>query len=381
MKLGNHLAMLVVCGVLNFGCSSAKRDASEIENVKVDYIDLHDVIRQTGDVRPVLKVDIKSEASGVIKRLNVKEGQALKKNDTILSIDPARLLYQKQRCDLAVSLAQISRDRALRDFEQNNELAATGSIASKTLADLKSEYELKDILVRQQELEQKDLADQLRKTVVLAPMSGVLTALNIEEGEIAVSATNGTALGTEIGTISNVSNLEVVSKIGEVDYVHVHAGDKVTIIPEAFDKTKTTGVITFVAQSAKKAANEELGTFEVRISVDSVIPGIASGINVNVEFLVLDKKHVIGIPGRFIMRRDNKSFVNLAAPTAKDKNATVEKEIVVGSTDFAQYEVVSGLSVGDNVVSASDPDEGKKGQKGKARSGGFGNVGRLSGRR
>ncbi|MBD3421482.1 MAG: efflux RND transporter periplasmic adaptor subunit [Chitinivibrionales bacterium] len=369
MRIISALCPALTAFILISGCIAKKEESVTYEETHiVDYVNLRDVISQTGEVRPLVKLDLKCEASGRIEKLFVKEGQLVSKGDTLLIIDPERLLYKRERTALSVRRAEIKMNQARRDYEHTASLYETGTVSEKSLEDRKSEHELAEIAFKQVQLELKDLDDELEKTVIISPMSGVLTSLNVEEGEIAVSATSGFQSGTTIGTIADISKLEVVSQIGEVDYVHLEPGQHVAIRPEAFEHAQTQGTITFISLSAKKSNNDELGTFEVRISVDSIIPGISPGINVNAEFVILDKKNVLGVPNHFVRKRGSAYFVDVV-PNAQDGAAkTEQRKIKVGKTDYKHYEVVSGLARGEVVYfKEGDGNEDKKrrGRRGK----------------
>jgi multidrug efflux pump subunit AcrA (membrane-fusion protein) len=210
-------------------------------------------------------------------------------------------------------------------------------------------------------LELQDINDQLTETMVVSPMDGVLTNLLVEEGEIAVSATSGFQSGTSIGTVADISKLEVITQIGEVDYVHLSQGQKVLIKPLTIDSIHTSGTITFIALSAKKDENDELGEFEVWISVDSIIPGLAPGINVTVEFVIKEKKGVTGVPYHFIVNRGPKHFVLQRTPDGTVKRTPV----VVGETDYRHYEIVSGVSEGDTVIFKPETEAEKREKRGR----------------
>jgi hypothetical protein len=223
----------------------------------------------------------------------------------------------------------------------------------------------------------------------------VLISLLVEEGEIAVSATRGYTGGTAIGTVADISKLEIITQIGEVDYSKIELGQGVEISLESDAKAKTSGKVSFRSLSAKKEQNSNISNFEVRISIDSLITGLVPGVNVNVDFVVLDKKGVLGIPfnmvekrkrnGRevfFVFRPQGTQVDNQQPlpPMEKKKRARrghwgsdarmdkrmrkkieersaaikklnlVRQRIKVGDTDYRFYEVLEGLSPGDTVV-------------------------------
>jgi HlyD family secretion protein len=352
------VAAVLACAA---GCGTKGKTEGAQERFTVTEVDLRDAISQTGEVRPIVKVEIKSEASGKIEKIFVKEGQALTKGEKILTIDPLRLRTRKKALDLAVAEAKIRMELAKRDLDNATALAATGTVSEKQMGDLKSEYDLKRIGYRKQMLELDDVNDQLRQTVVVSPMDGVLTNLDVEEGEIAVSATSGFQSGTSIGTVADISRLEVVTQVGEVDYIHLKKGQKVVIRPEAREGTQTQGTIDFISLTAKKSGDSELGTFEVRVS------GIAPGVNVNVEFVVLEKKGVLGVPYHFVKKDGPRSTVLIAEANGKRGETLRPQAVETGSTDYNHMEILSGVKKGDVVVFV--PEEKKDEEEGGGRRG------------
>ncbi len=346
------------------GCAGRKNTAAFEERFTVKPVTLRDVIAQTGEVRSKVNVEIKSEASGRIEKIFVNEGQRVATGDTILIIDPSRLLFKKDRLDLAVKRARIKRDIARRNLEDAQKLVEAGSVSLRDVTDLQNEYELADITYREQVLEWRDITDQLSQTVVTSPMDGVITALEVQEGEIAVSATSGLQAGTPIARIADIDELEVVSQIGEVDYIHLDTGQTVIIKPEAREGVSTTGTIEFVSLSAKRASSDELGSFEVRIRIDSLIAGIAPGINVNVEFLLLEKKDVLGIPNRFVRSRRGSSVVDVLRTGDNGAEDLQTVPVELGDTDYRFYEVTGGLTRGDVVVYKERPDMDRRTARG-----------------
>ncbi|MBN1575014.1 MAG: efflux RND transporter periplasmic adaptor subunit [Chitinispirillaceae bacterium] len=331
-------------------CGKRKDTLAYTEQHTVGIVDLKDVVVQTGEVQPVIKVDIKSEASGKIETINVREGQKVAKGDLLISIDPSRLTFRRKALDLAVKKARLDLSVAERNLNDATKLASSGTVSEKQLFDLTALREQADITLQQQLLELSDIADQLSKTRVTSPMDGVVITLDVEEGEIAVSATSGFQGGTPLATIADTKTLEVVSRIGEADYIHLHTGQKVILRPEATEGTFTTGSINFIALSAKKEKSDELGTFEVRVAIDSLIPGIVPGINITTEFVIMEKKGVLGIPNHFVNKTE-KGFE--AVRLLRDTPGTQSTEIVpitVGGTDYKHYEILSGLKKGEVVM-------------------------------
>ncbi|MDD5674497.1 MAG: efflux RND transporter periplasmic adaptor subunit [Chitinivibrionales bacterium] len=357
MKQMLMLGLLVIM-VGYSGCARKKITAIPDERTTVGRVDLRDVIVQTGQVSAIVNVDLKTEASGRINRIAVKEGQLLNKGDTILTIDPTRLITQKQKGDLEIKRLVIQKQLAQRDYDNTAAMLELGTVSVNKLQDLKSQVDLSDIALAQQQLDLADINDQLSKTVIRAPLRGVLTNLLVKEGEIAVSATSGFQSGTAIGTIGDFDHLEVISQIGEIDYVHLRLGQKALIKPEAVEGAQTNGTISFISLAAKKVNNDELGSFEVRIAVDSLITGVAPGINVNVEFLILEKNKVIGVPRAYITKLGPGQGTVLVAKKDKSGKETQEtRTVTLGATDYKNTEIVAGLAEGETVIFKAPENE------------------------
>lgn len=332
-------------------CGKPKKNAIYSEQHTVDTVDLRDVVVQTGEVQPVIKVEIKSEASGKIETISIREGQKVAKGDLLFVIDPSRLTFRKKTLDLAVQKARLDVRVATRNYDDAKKLSTTGTVSGKQLFDLSAQKEAAEIVLQQQLLELSDIVYQLSKTQVTSPMDGVVISLDVEEGEIAVSATSGFQGGTPLATIADTKKLEVVSRIGEADYIHLKTGQKVILRPEATKGTFTTGTINFIALSAKKEQNDELGTFEVRVSIDSVIPGIVPGINITTEFVIMEKTGVLGIPNHFVKKEGRNGFTALKVENPGSENPTFTPvTIKVGKTDYTNYEILDGLKKGDVVT-------------------------------
>ncbi|OGJ84187.1 MAG: hypothetical protein A2268_10540 [Candidatus Raymondbacteria bacterium RifOxyA12_full_50_37] len=392
--------LLLGASLLLSACGSDKTQENLVRKEVVSRVDLRDVIAQTGEVNPVVKVELKSEASGKIDTVYVKEGVRLKKGERILKIDPTQLITKKQKLDLSLEKARLNVTLAKRDYDNAQELFKTGSIAQKKLDDLKNQYELAEIDVKDLTLELDDILYQLSKSLIVSPMDGVLISLDVEEGEIAVSATSGFSGGTTIGTVADISKLEVITQIGEVDYAKIHLGQRVRISLESDSKAQSIGTVSLVSLAAKKESGSTISNFEVRVAIDSLIPGLIPGVNVNSDFIALEKKHVLGVPYTMVekqKRGDNDIFFvqrpagsKVALPQGFDKGPDqgqqkpggraggrrgmgdkmdkrmtkvreertaaiaklnlVKQRITIGETDYKYYEVLDGLAEGDTVV-------------------------------
>src|SRR5207248_7746601 len=92
-------------------------------------------------------------------------------------------------------------------------------------------------------------SDNLRKTTLLAPMSGRVTRLAVEEGEVAVPGTFSKDVGLLL-TVSDLSVIQAKVRVDETDVVRVHLGDSVEVSIDAFPDTTFTGRVTKISNSS-----------------------------------------------------------------------------------------------------------------------------------
>jgi HlyD family secretion protein len=348
----NQLFWVLISGVLlTFNCQ--KGISTEPETTLVKRIDIRDAIKRVGEVRCRQSAVIKCEASGRIEKIFVQEGSFVKKGDPLLFIDSSHLQTARERLLLELEMAKITLTTAERKLDETEKLVAIGNEPERTIADRRGERDVAALTLKQKTLDLRELNKQLSKTRVISPISGIVTSLDVIEGDIAVSATESVNGGTSLATISDISRLEVISQIGEADFTSVKLKSKVVIIPEARKGVEAQGQVWFVALAAKKT-DSNLGTFEVRVAIDSAVPGIAPGVTVNVEFVLNEKKGVVGVPCEFVTCTDRDTFVT-KPPLVTDKSNTMRKiAVTLGATDYKNYEIVKGIAEGDTICRPSD---------------------------
>lgn len=355
-RAGGLTLALALAAAAGVGCDRGAPAATVgHETHRVARRDLRDVLTRIGTVQALRTVEIKSEASGRIESLAVKEGQSVRAGDVLLRLDPRLIELQKKRLELALQAARLDRSKAQRDFDSAAQLIGAAALARLPFEDLRDALQRASIREREIELQIEETDEQLRKTVIRAPLTGVLTNLYVEEGEIAVAAASGLQGGTSIARMIDVDHLEVLTQISEVDYVRLRRGQPVTVRPEAFPDTHTPGHIAFLALSAKRASERELGAFEVRIAIDAPVPGMLPGANVSVEFLMLEKKDVLAVPCHFVELVDGGHWVHVPAGDGGPRATPVKRAVRVGATDFKHYEILSGVSEGELLLLPGAP--------------------------
>ena len=264
---------VLIVGIAAFmAVTAAKRNTKGTE-VRVEAVQKRDLVASvtaSGQVQPQTKVDVAADISGRIVRLAVKEGQMVSKGQFLLEIDPSQYVAAVQRAEAALSAskaqeaqAKANLIQAQRNYQRSADIkkANTQLVSDEQLEQLKTQSEVQQALfeasshqVEQSEAQLKDARSSLAKTTILAPMSGRVTRLAVEQGETAVPGTFNKDAATLL-TIADMTVLETKVKVDETDVARIEVGDSAIVQIDAFPDTTFLGRVTKISNSSVKGAS------------------------------------------------------------------------------------------------------------------------------
>jgi HlyD family secretion protein len=393
-----------------------------VQTEKAALRNITELVVANGKIQPVVQVVINPEVSGEIIELPVKEGQRVQKGDLLVKIKPdnyiasrnsARANYNSAVAGKTLALANLK--KAELEYKRATNLATTKLISESQLLEAETSFEVmkasSDTSIHQAEQAEAALAkaeDDLAKTTIKAPMTGIVTKLKSQRGERVV----GTAMmaGTEIMTVADLDEMEARVDIGEVDVVLIRLGQVARLEVDAFREgnRKFTGRVTEIANSSKTAGSSAAGSsssssqqgqestkFEVKIRVEEK-ELFRPGMSVTAEIETRYRTNVLAVPIQSVTTRVPKkppegakggaivakaNATSSPAATVKEperKEKPVEVVFTVdgaqarmvpvkrGISDDTHVEITEGLSEGAEVISGGykainrELEEGKK---------------------
>jgi len=385
---------LVIVGGVGAMAANGRKKAVEVRIEPVIRRDLVASVTASGAVVPRVKVDVSSDISGKIINLAVKEGQMVTKGQLLLQIDPA--LYQAavdhDRAALAGAKAgavqaHASEDQAKRNYDRSFRIKQSNPalLADQDLETLKTAYEVAqatssaaDFQVQQAQAQLHNSQSALDKTTVLAPMSGRVTRLPVEQGETAIQGTLNKDAATLL-TISDMSILDTKVKVDETDVAHIQVGDSAMVQLDAFPDTVFRGRVTKIANSSVKAASSSTQTtttdqavdYEVTIQLLNPPPDTRPDFSATAKVITDTRTNVLTIPIIALTVQENEALpqgdtgatLGRAAPVKQvgqkeaegvfivgPDNKVAFRPVKVGIAGDKYFEVVSGLQGGDRIV-------------------------------
>jgi len=378
--------VLVVAGVLIAATSGGtKIDPSKL--AKVEKGDLAKSVVATGKIEPITKVEIKSKASGIVKKLYVDYGDKVKKGQVLAELDREEIQARvdQARAQLEGSSASLYGTRAdlvrakvdaegpdvpllKRAYERAQGMAKDGVVSASALDDAEKNYEMAlnkqnvakaQLQVLQAKIGQaqgqlsqdranlKQLEEQLGYTTIESPIDGIVLSRDVEIGDAVSSILVLGSTATLVMTLGDTSEVYVKGKVDESDIGKVYLGQPARIKVESFKDKTFTGKVTKISPMGVEKDN--VTTFEVRVSINNPEGVLKAMMTANAEIILEEHKNVLQIPeGSIIYDKDKKASVEVPDPKAKEGKKKVA--VNIGISNGAKTELLQGLKEGDQVV-------------------------------
>jgi HlyD family secretion protein len=379
------LVLLIVGGLIAATSGGTKIDPSKL--AKVEKGDLAKSVVATGKVEPITKVEIKSKASGIVKRLLVDAGDRVKRGQLLAQLDKEEISAQVeqskaglQAAEASLTSAEADYDRAKvdaegpdvpplkRGYDRAVGMAKDGVVSASALDDAQKNYELAlnkqnvakaqvTVLkakiaqaraqVAQDQANLKQLEEQLSYTDIESPIDGVVLSRDVEIGDAVSSILVLGSSATLIMTLGDTSEVYVKGKVDESDIGKVYLGQPARIKVESFKDKTFNGKVTKISPMGVEKDN--VTTFEVRVSINNPGGELKAEMTANAEILLEEHKNVLQIPEGALIY-DNQKKASVEVPDPKGKEGKRKVAVNIGISNGAKTELLSGLKEGDQVV-------------------------------
>ena len=383
--VGVVLLLTVVGGLIAATSSNTKIDPSKL--AKVEKGDLAKSVVATGKVEPITKVEVKSKASGIVKKLLVDAGDRVKKGQLLAQLDKEEISAQVAQSQAGLQAAEASLKSAEADFERAKVdaegpdvpllkrayeratgMAKDGVVSTSALEDAQKNYEMAlnkqngakaqvTVLkakiaqaaaqVAQDKANLEQLEEQLSYTDIISPIDGVVLSRNVEMGDAVSSILVLGSSATLVMTLGDTSEVYVKGKVDESDIGKVYLGQPARIKVESFKDKTFSGKVTKISPMGVEKDN--VTTFEVRVSINNPGGELKAEMTANAEIILEEHKNVLQIPEGSIVY-DNQKKASVEVPDPKGKEGKRKVAVNIGISNGAKTELLSGLKEGDQVV-------------------------------
>ena len=384
------LTLLVLGGAAFFSVKALTNKPVKIDPEKLSKVERLDLARSvvaTGKVQPVMQVEVKSKASGIILRLPVNVGDVVRKGQIICELDKNDLqpALRGQQAALHVSEANLKSAKAdyerykvdadgtdvpflKRTLDRSRKLFADKLIAQNTLDEAEKNYEMAvnkqqsaranllvaaaSIAKAEASLEQQQAAvaraeEDLRNATILSPMDGVVLGRDREVGDAVSSILTMGSGATLIMTLGDLNEIYIKGKVDESDVGRIYLGQFTRITVESFKDRKFDGKVTKISPMGTEKDN--VTTFEVRVSITNEKHLLKAQMTANAEILLEEHKKVLTIPeGAVLYNKDKTTAVEV--PDATGEKGRRKIAVKTGISNGSRTEVLAGLTEGQQII-------------------------------
>ncbi|TMQ59394.1 MAG: efflux RND transporter periplasmic adaptor subunit [Candidatus Eisenbacteria bacterium] len=380
-------AILVVVAVVSgMALRGHGSKTPEVQTAKVVRQKIVQRVNGTGKIQPKTQVEISADVSAKITRLPVVEGQWVEKGALLVELARERYVAAVESAVASVSSAEANASlvsenmsRAENEYKRSKELLA-GKLESQASFEAKqAEYRVEVARhksatdqVQQAQAALKQARDDLSKTTIYAPMSGTISALKKEQGEI--------ALGSQfqkdvILVVADLRSMEAQVNVDENDIMSVAIGQPAEIEVDALPNQRLKGVVSEIASSANSAGagtSEQKTEFEIKISIIDPPKTLRPGMTASADIITKTNENALSVPLQSVAVRtvdqlalkgekrkeaearykaDRDGFVEIVF--CIDNGRAVARQVKTGIQSDELIEILDGLKEGDEIVTGS----------------------------
>ncbi len=344
--IGSIVALILVGG--GYGVYAALRPNHEIDPSKLAVAergDLAKVVVATGKIQPLSKVEVKSKASGIVKKLYVDYGDHVKTGQLLAELDKIQLEASLRAAQANYQAAQAAKDSANATLERNKVDAEGPDVPFLRLNMERAEQMFKDGVMS------KSLVEDAEKNYQLALNKQVSAQRNLAVSRAEIAK----AVAQEAQAKAALENAEedlrnsvyVQGKVDEADIGKVYLNQAARIVVESFKDKKFTGKVTKISPLGKEKDN--VTTFEVRVSISNSTGELKANMSANAEIVLEEKKNVLMVPeASLIYDKDRKASVEIPEPKADKGKKKIPVQL--GISNGVKTEIISGLTEKQQVI-------------------------------
>jgi HlyD family secretion protein len=372
-------ALLVVGGLIGWKAFAATSEAESLFTVEtVHRQDVKESVTANGEIQALSKVNVGTTVTGEIKQIHVKDGQTVKAGDILVTLDQERFIQDLHRADLSLRMARQDQDTAEATYKKlhatfqrqealfKQDLLSLDQFQDGKLARDNADIALQRAKVAVQAAESQVALskDALDKTVLRAPMSGRITGLKAEKGEMAIAGQTSIA-GAVLMVISDLGEILAEAKVGELEVSKLRLDQPAEVQVDALPGIVFQAKVFNVASSSDRGqgqnsfSSQEAQNYKVRVVLQgsrAELDRLRPGMSARVAVLANEIKNTLSVPLQAVMEREDRSGGLGLMPRTRTTVFLVkdgvaeERTIRMGAATRRAAEVLEGLKEGETLL-------------------------------
>jgi HlyD family secretion protein len=319
MSRGRKIAVaaavvLLIGAVVAVNLKFDRKKKITVQTEKIEFRRLKSVVTASGKIKPKKQVNISASTIGKVTKLAVAEGDLVKEGQFLLQIDPAPLAAEVSALEASIAagkatLAQswAAQEQARLELGRLTELKKSDLATDQDIDRAKTNLQVESARsqaaerdIERLEANLKSAHHMLSQVTFNAPLAGLITVMNIEEGENVVTGTMNNP-GTVLMTIADLSEIEAEIDVDETDVVGIRIGQGATVSIDAFPGRKFKAEVVKVGNSAvapttSVSATDQTTNFRVTLALREPVPGIKPALSCSADITTAVRDRVLAVP-------------------------------------------------------------------------------------
>ncbi|MGC4054551.1 MAG: efflux RND transporter periplasmic adaptor subunit [Paludibaculum sp.] len=384
------LVIVVVLAGAGVGVRAALKPDNKIDPSKLASVDRGNIARSvvaTGKIEPRSTVEVKSKASGIVKKLFVDYGETVRQGQVLAELDKELLEAQVRESKANLQAAQAAEEAAMASLERNKveaegpdvpftkagmdrarQLNKEGLIAKNVVEDAEKLYQmalnkqssaLRTLAVSRAEIARakaqvaqatavlERVQEDLRNSTITSPIDGLVLSRNVEVGNAVSSIVVLGSQATLLFTLGDVSDVFVRGKVDQADIGKVYMGQPARIVVESFRDKKFDGKVYKIAPLGVE--KENVTTFEVQVSIHNPGNQLKAAMSANAEIIMEEKPNVLLVPEAAVLY-DKDRNASVEVPDITAEKGRKKLPVKLGISNGVKTELISGLTQGQKVI-------------------------------
>ena len=301
-------AVFVVIGLKKGG--GPRPVGVRVEDVKKGRVEAW--VRAPGKVQPERLVQVSSNVMGRVRGLAVREGDRVRRGDLLLALDDERYRSVRSGMEAALQgaqadldLAEAQLDLSRQTLARQEKLFKESLTSDESLQSARTEAKIAQarVAASRENLSGRratlaETSKDLDETIFRSPLDGVITALNVEEGENVMTGTMNNP-GTVILTVADLDTMQVEADVDETDVVRIRPGLRARVRVDAWEDSVLVGSVTTVGMSGRRggqSTQQQATNFAVEVRIGNPPEGLRPGMSADVEILAGEKDSALVVP-------------------------------------------------------------------------------------
>jgi HlyD family secretion protein len=297
------IAIVIVANVLKSG-----EKTYSVQAEKVEKSDITSLVTANGKIVPKTDVQISAYVPAKIVKLPVEEGDEVQSGQLLVQLDITQYRAAVNQYKAQMASAKASLEQAQISYRRQKELFEKKLSSQEQFDMAKTELDLAQARYDQAVAALEEARYNLNKTTITAPMSGVVTSLNAEVGEIVMIGTMNNP-GTVIMTISDMSEIEAEVEVDETDIAEVKLGQEAKIEIDAYPDTSFRGKVAEIGHTARISGlgtQDQVTNFLVKVTLLDEVPSIRPGMSASVDITTNHREDALNVPIQAVVMREEK---------------------------------------------------------------------------